>query len=259
MTKATPMNRRCFLADSFRGFSGLALAAMLHRTGTRLMANGRRPTASRTSRPKAKTVIWLFMNGGVSHMETFDPKPALTKYAGKTITETPVPGRAGPREAQARPRRRHQRRQRPAAQQALPAAGRLQEVRPERHRGQRLVAAHRRVHRRHRRRPLDVDDRRQPRRPDAVPHRPAHARRRVPDARRLGPLRPRHAQRQPAAVHLDGQPRVLEHQGRPLPRPGPRRRSACASIPPTRSTSASRNCRCGPTEQTARLRARPAS
>lgn len=39
--------------------------------------------------PKAKSVIWLFMNGGVSHMESFDPKPMLTKYAGKTIAETP--------------------------------------------------------------------------------------------------------------------------------------------------------------------------
>ncbi len=39
--------------------------------------------------PKAKNVIWLFMNGGVSHMESFDPKPELTKYAGKSIAETP--------------------------------------------------------------------------------------------------------------------------------------------------------------------------
>ena len=39
--------------------------------------------------PKAKSVIWLFMNGGVSHMESFDPKPVLKKYAGKTIAETP--------------------------------------------------------------------------------------------------------------------------------------------------------------------------
>ncbi|MCU0720838.1 MAG: DUF1501 domain-containing protein, partial [Pirellula sp.] len=39
--------------------------------------------------PKAKSVIWLFMNGGVSHVESFDPKPMLTKYAGKTISETP--------------------------------------------------------------------------------------------------------------------------------------------------------------------------
>lgn len=39
--------------------------------------------------PRAKSVIWLFMNGGVSHMESFDPKPMLTKYAGRTIAETP--------------------------------------------------------------------------------------------------------------------------------------------------------------------------
>lgn len=39
--------------------------------------------------PKAKKVIWLFMRGGVSHMESFDPKPTITKYAGKSISETP--------------------------------------------------------------------------------------------------------------------------------------------------------------------------
>src|SRR6188472_4443153 len=39
--------------------------------------------------PKAKNVIWMFMNGGVSQMESFDPKPMLNKYAGKTITDTP--------------------------------------------------------------------------------------------------------------------------------------------------------------------------
>ena len=35
--------------------------------------------------PKAKRVIWLFMLGGVSHVESFDPKPALNKYAGKQL------------------------------------------------------------------------------------------------------------------------------------------------------------------------------
>src|SRR5262249_2013553 len=39
--------------------------------------------------PKAKNVIWLFMIGGASQMETFDPKPELNRYAGKTIAETP--------------------------------------------------------------------------------------------------------------------------------------------------------------------------
>ncbi len=36
--------------------------------------------------PKAKSVIFLFMNGGPSQVDTFDPKPALEKYAGKTPT-----------------------------------------------------------------------------------------------------------------------------------------------------------------------------
>ena len=42
--------------------------------------------------PRAKRVIWLFMRGGVSHMESFDPKPALDQYAGKTIDATPFKG-----------------------------------------------------------------------------------------------------------------------------------------------------------------------
>ncbi|MCA9208194.1 MAG: DUF1501 domain-containing protein, partial [Planctomycetales bacterium] len=36
-----------------------------------------------------KSVIWLFMIGGASHLESFDPKPALNKYAGMTIDESP--------------------------------------------------------------------------------------------------------------------------------------------------------------------------
>jgi hypothetical protein len=47
------------------------------------------PTGQPHFTAKAKSVIWLFMNGGVSQMESFDPKPMLTKYGGKTITETP--------------------------------------------------------------------------------------------------------------------------------------------------------------------------
>ena len=39
--------------------------------------------------PRAKSVIWLFMRGGLSHLESFDPKPMLNKYAGKSIAETP--------------------------------------------------------------------------------------------------------------------------------------------------------------------------
>src|SRR4051794_9275971 len=85
------MNRRAFLSDIGLGFTGLALGAMLHRDGF-----AREPGASATGAPtgphfppKAKSVIWVFLSGGVSQLESFDPKPALTKYAGKTFADTP--------------------------------------------------------------------------------------------------------------------------------------------------------------------------
>jgi hypothetical protein len=89
------IHRRAFLADLGMGFTGLALGAMLHADGiargaTRQSADAPRSPGGRPHfRPRAKSVIWLFMNGGVSHLETFDPKPMLNKYAGKTIAETP--------------------------------------------------------------------------------------------------------------------------------------------------------------------------
>lgn len=84
------VHRRAFLADLGMGFTGLALAAMLHRDGHASPASSWQPPNGKPhARPRAKSVIWLFMNGGVSHLETFDPKPMLDKYAGKTIGETP--------------------------------------------------------------------------------------------------------------------------------------------------------------------------
>jgi hypothetical protein len=79
------MNRRTFLADVGMGVTGLALGAMLLRDG---VAQASEP-ASISGPPRAKSVIWLFMCGGVSHVETFDPKPALNTHAGKTIEESP--------------------------------------------------------------------------------------------------------------------------------------------------------------------------
>jgi hypothetical protein len=66
----------------------LALASLAQRDAP--AAEGWRPPDGKPHfAPKAKSVIWLFMRGGVSHMESFDPKPMLTKYAGKSINETP--------------------------------------------------------------------------------------------------------------------------------------------------------------------------
>jgi hypothetical protein len=51
-------------------------------------ANTLRPSAIT---PRAKNVIWVFLSGGVSHLETFDPKPLLNHYADKTYDQTTLP------------------------------------------------------------------------------------------------------------------------------------------------------------------------
>ena len=82
--------RRAFLADLGMGFTGLALGAMLHRDGFGNQSAGWSPPNGQPHfAPKVKSVIWLFMIGGVSHLESFDPKPQLNKYAGKSIADTP--------------------------------------------------------------------------------------------------------------------------------------------------------------------------
>ena len=73
------VTRRSFLADTGMGFTGLALAAMLHED-----ASAAAPAVDRTKKDrthfaaKAKNVIWIFLCGGVSHVESFDVKPELT-------------------------------------------------------------------------------------------------------------------------------------------------------------------------------------
>src|SRR5689334_244977 len=88
---ATPcgrVSRRVFLADMGMGFTGVALGSMLAGESSAL-AETALPAGSQFT-PRAKSVIWIFLSGGYSHIETFDPKPALTKYAGKTFDTTPL-------------------------------------------------------------------------------------------------------------------------------------------------------------------------
>jgi hypothetical protein len=69
------------------GFASLVLGAVLYEDGIgRAVGLG---AAAPAPAPKAKSVIWLFMLGGVSQLETFDYKPTLRKYANKSIAETP--------------------------------------------------------------------------------------------------------------------------------------------------------------------------
>ena len=69
------MARRTILRSAL-GFSALALNGIMAEEESSL------PDGKPHFIPKAKKVIWLFMRGGVSHMESFDPKPKLNKYAG---------------------------------------------------------------------------------------------------------------------------------------------------------------------------------
>jgi len=85
-------SRREFLARTGSGLGGLALTYLLDRDGNftpSLSAAGgsTNPLAPKPPHhePKAKAVIWLFMEGGPSHVDLFDPKPALEKLAGQPM------------------------------------------------------------------------------------------------------------------------------------------------------------------------------
>ena len=90
------VSRREFLFESGGGLSGVALAWLLNRQ--ELLAAGAypcgrgpappdSPVASRKPHfePRATAVISLFMSGGVSHVDTFDPKPDLDRYHGHAL------------------------------------------------------------------------------------------------------------------------------------------------------------------------------
>jgi Protein of unknown function (DUF1501) len=76
-------DRREFLRDAFCGFGGLAFGAMLAEEQAR--AQTANPLAPRKPHQtaKAKSVIFLFLSGGPSHLETFDPKPLLNELSGQ--------------------------------------------------------------------------------------------------------------------------------------------------------------------------------
>ncbi|MCR9207699.1 MAG: DUF1501 domain-containing protein, partial [bacterium] len=74
-------SRRSFLANAGGGMGMLACASLAQANSG---ANVHRPHFA----PRAKRVIWLFMHGGPSHVDLFDPKPALTKYSGQPLPES---------------------------------------------------------------------------------------------------------------------------------------------------------------------------
>jgi hypothetical protein len=77
-------NRREFLRDAFCGFGSLAMADILQREGLRAASTANALAAKPPHMPaKAKSVIFLFMAGGPSHVETWDPKPLLNQLDGE--------------------------------------------------------------------------------------------------------------------------------------------------------------------------------
>ena len=90
-------SRRDFLFEAGGGISGLGLATLLSQDGLLAGATGAPACESKGGiesvyaprkphfAPRAKSMISLFMSGGVSQMDTFDPKPMLTKYAGQPL------------------------------------------------------------------------------------------------------------------------------------------------------------------------------
>src|SRR5687767_2802080 len=80
------VSRRQMLCRSAAGFGAIGLAGAMQAAG---LLGGSAQAASGTPgalphfAPRAKRVIYLFMNGGPSHVDTFDPKPALKDHQGE--------------------------------------------------------------------------------------------------------------------------------------------------------------------------------
>ena len=79
-----PVNRRAMLSRCGMGLGSLGLASLMSDEGLLGRANPLAPSNSHFA-GKAKAVIWIFVNGGPSHVDTWDYKPALEKMNGKTF------------------------------------------------------------------------------------------------------------------------------------------------------------------------------
>src|SRR5258708_11600768 len=88
----TVYNRLYFLSRAGAGFGALALAYLLERDALVATAREVDPNPLSPKPPhfnaKAKSVIFLFMEGGPSHLDTFDPKPKLREIAGQKLPES---------------------------------------------------------------------------------------------------------------------------------------------------------------------------
>ena len=87
----TFLSRREMLTTAGAGFGAVALAGLTEGDAAALAAaSSNNPLAAKPPHVagRAKSVIFLFMEGGPSHIDLFDPKPALEKLAGKPVPES---------------------------------------------------------------------------------------------------------------------------------------------------------------------------
>jgi hypothetical protein len=82
------VTRREMLSRSGMGMGAVALTALLGRATPAVEAANPLAAKKPPLPAKAKRIVHLFMNGGASHVDTFDPKPSLAKFAGKPIPIT---------------------------------------------------------------------------------------------------------------------------------------------------------------------------
>ena len=82
-TPLTQLTRRAMLQRSAGGFGWLALQAMLGRETARAAVENLLAPKQPLFPARAKRVVFLLMKGGPSHVDTFDPKPLLTRDHGK--------------------------------------------------------------------------------------------------------------------------------------------------------------------------------
>jgi Protein of unknown function (DUF1501) len=82
------VNRRAFLTQAANGFGAVAFTALMAQEHTRGAGQGLAMIQGKHHfPPKAKSVIFLYMDGGPSQVDTFDPKPLLTQYHGRNPGE----------------------------------------------------------------------------------------------------------------------------------------------------------------------------
>ena len=88
------LNRRSLLQRSAFGLGSIALSQLLAqeeaaRSGTASPLISTTPLPNGTHfQPRARNVIFIFMSGGPSHLDLFDPKPQLTRFHGQPVPDS---------------------------------------------------------------------------------------------------------------------------------------------------------------------------